>query len=66
MSTNGQSVGVAMEGVFRLLLRLGYPTKGVDYLRRFRAPTVVSLAILAWLATVLFILGTIWLVTKLH
>jgi hypothetical protein len=42
-----------MEGVFQLLLRLGYPREGVEYLRRFRLPIIVFLAILAWLGAIL-------------
>jgi hypothetical protein len=37
-----------MERVYRILLAVGYPLEGVDWMRRHRLAVIVAMAIAAW------------------
>ena len=47
-----------MERVYQLLLAVGYPSRGVDWLRQHRLAVIVVMALAAW---ALFF-GTGWLI----
>ena len=40
---------VQLERVYRILLAVGYPDAGIDWLRRHRLATIVLLAGLSWI-----------------
>jgi hypothetical protein len=50
-----------MDRVYELLIAVGYPAQGVDWLRRNRASLIILLAIASWM---LFI-GIGWLLWSL-
>lgn len=46
-----------MDRVYEILLSLGYPREGIDWLRRHRLGIILVLALLAWLP----VIGVVWL-----
>ena len=47
-----------VERIYQMLLAVGYPDRGIDWLRQHRLATIVAMAIAAW---ALFI-GVGWLI----
>jgi hypothetical protein len=37
-----------MERVYRMLLAVGYPREGVDWIRKHRLAVIIAMAIAAW------------------
>jgi hypothetical protein len=50
-----------MDRVYNVLLSLGYPREGIDWLRRHRLLTITVLAALAWLP----VIALVWFVLRL-
>ena len=50
-----------MERIYQMLLAVGYPDRGIDWLRRHRLAAIVAMALAAW---ALFI-GAGWLIWAL-
>ncbi len=45
--------------IYELLLELGYPPSGIDWLRRHRLPAIIVMALLSW-ALFLIVGWLIW------
>jgi hypothetical protein len=50
-----------MDRVYNVLLSLGYPRAGIDWLRRHRLLTILVLAALSWLP----VIALVWFVLRL-
>jgi hypothetical protein len=50
-----------MDRVYNVLLSLGYPREGIDWLRRHRLATILVLAAIAWAP----VIAVFWLLLQL-